>query len=553
MSKNISSLSWRQGAEKPLFEQYVDQSETLGTLPQKNLAQLAKDFLIGNSSVLGAASFYDFLKEENTTKKVYVCNGSACLTAETQGKLADKLSEHFNEDEIGQMCCLGRCHENGAFQYDGMNYSARSGAEMDAIIATDKKVDGRDSYHIGSNLDRPILTGAFSGVESFYGLLKDLLKRSPDDLLAELIASNLRGRGGAGFPAGIKWKTCREVVSDTKFIVCNADEGDPGAYTDRYLLEKQPHLVLFGMLLAGYLTNAKTGVLYIRAEYPESVTAIRAAVDELESSGFVGEGICGSDFDFRFKVIKGAGAYICGEETALLASIEGQRPEVRVRPPFPAIEGLYRKPTVVNNVETFAAIHAVYEMGGAAFAKIGRGKSTGSKLVSLDRFFKKPGVYEIKMGTPLSDVLYEFGGGFTEPIKALHIGGPLGGLVPKEKFEDLTLDFESFHEGGFLLGHGSIICIPQSFPIIKYIEHLFEFTAAESCGKCFPCRLGSVRGQEMMEKAWNGEYIIDRALLVDLIETLEEGSLCALGGGVPLPIRNALEYFDGELKTYFKA
>lgn len=553
MSKNLSNLAWRQDQKTNLFDAYVQEAESTGTVATESLEQLAKDFLIGTSSVLGATSFYDFLKKENEGTKVHVCSGSACLLAGTQPELKEELRQHFKDDEIGEMCCLGRCHENRAFQCDGVNYSGQGGQDIAAIAKGGKAVDGQDEYAVGSNLEQPMLTAKFSGVDSFYALLKELLKRSSDDCLDELITSNLRGRGGAGFPAGIKWKTCRAAKADTKFIVCNADEGDPGAYTDRYLLEKQPHLVLFGMLVAGYLTGAETGILYIRAEYPESITTIRKAVDELEASGFLGEGICGSDFNFRFKIIKGAGAYICGEETALLASIEGQRPEVRVRPPFPAIEGLFRKPTVVNNVETFAAIHAVFEMGGPAFAKIGTGKSTGSKLVSLDRFFKKPGVYEIKMGTPLSEVLNDFGGGFTEPIKALHVGGPLGGLVPKEKFEDLTLDFESFSQNGFLLGHAGMICMPESFPMIEYLEHLFEFTAAESCGKCFPCRLGSVRGQELLEKARTSDYKIDRELLTDLIETMEETSLCALGGGVPLPIRNALEYFDNELKTYFKA
>jgi len=256
-------------------------------------------------------------------------------------------------------------------------------------------------------------------------------------------------------------------------------------------------------------------------------------------------------FDFEFKLIEGAGAYICGEETALLSSIEGQRPEVRIRPPFPTQEGLFNLPTVINNVETSASVYRILKDGGKSYANMGRGKSTGSKLVCLDSFFNNPGMLEVEMGTPLKDIIYEMGGGFKTGVKAIHVGGPLGGIVPTSKIEDLTLDFESFSDNGFLLGHASIISIPDDFPMIKYLEHLFEFTADESCGKCFPCSIGSVRGKEMIQKAQESDFKIDRNLMDDLLETLEIGSLCALGGGLPLGIKNALTYFDDELKTFF--
>ena len=236
----------------------------------------------------------------------------------------------------------------------------------------------------------------------------------------------------------------------------------------------------------------------------------------------------------------------------MLSSIEGQRPEVRVRPPYPTQQGLFNKPTVVNNVETLACIPYIIQHGGEAFAKIGKGKSTGTKLVSLDGFFNKPGIYEVDMGTPLSILINELGGGFKTKIKALHIGGPLGGIVPMQKINELSIDFESFSQNGFLLGHASIVCIPEKFPMIKYIEHLFQFTAHESCGKCFPCRLGATRGFELINKSLTEDYKIDKELFADLLTTMEIGSLCALGGGLPLPIKNALMYFEEELKGYFK-
>jgi NADH-quinone oxidoreductase subunit F len=306
-----------------------------------------------------------------------------------------------------------------------------------------------------------------------------------------------------------------------------------------------------GMMIAGYIVGATHGVVYIRGEYPESVDIINDAIKILRNEKLIGDNINNSGFSFHFKVIKAQGAYICGEETALLSSIEGQRPEVRVRPPYPTQQGLFNKPTVVNNVETLANLPFIMQNGGKAFAAIGTAKSTGTKLISLDGFFNRPGIYEVDMGTPLSVVINELGGGFRKPVKAMHIGGPLGGLVPVSKIDNLTIDFDSFSKEGFLLGHASVVCIPESFPLIKYLEHLFRFTAHESCGKCFPCRLGSTRGYEMLEKAQVENYKIDINLMNDLLETLESGSLCALGGGLPLPVKNALKYFDSELSTYF--
>jgi NADH-quinone oxidoreductase subunit F len=280
---------------------------------------------------------------------------------------------------------------------------------------------------------------------------------------------------------------------------------------------------------------------------------MNSAIREMENAGLLGPDILGSGFDFPVRSIPGAGAYICGEETALLASIEGRRPEVRVRPPYPTAEGLFRMPTVVNNVETFANIHAILTLGGEGYAAIGTPRSTGTKLLSLDSHFTKPGIHEVAMGTPLSEVVSS-AGGFRVPIKALHIGGPLGGIIPVQAIDRLTVDFESFKDAGFLLGHGGVICIPESFPMIDYLCHLFRFTAAESCGKCFPCRLGSVRGAELIEKARHDSgYRIDRGLLNDLLETLEQTSLCGLGGGLPLPVRNALDHFADELAPFFGA
>ncbi len=548
MSKNISDLSGRKGLENNLFEALGIAANTTGTPSKESLEKLCEEFLVGKSTVYGTVSFYDFLKPENQGKKVYVCNGSACITAGTQEAIHQKLAQHFDAAEIGEMCCLGRCHENSAFHCAGKNYS---GKDIDAIASIKKEqTKSKEQYHVAS-YGTAILSADYGNLSEYYTILKNSLQKSPESLLAELKDSGLRGRGGAGFSMAFKLESCKNAKDKTRFIVCNADEGDPGAYSDRYIMEQRPHALLMGMILAGYMAGANYGVVYIRGEYPESVEIISEAIEFLKQEKLIGKNILNSGFDFEFKVIKAQGAYICGEETALLSSIEGQRPEVRVRPPYPTQQGLFNKPTVVNNVETLANLPFIMKEGGKKYASIGTAKSSGTKLISLDSYFNRPGIYEVDMGTPLSFVINELGQGFKKPVKAMHIGGPLGGLVPLEKIEALTVDFDSFAKEGFLLGHASVVCIPQDFPIIKYIEHLFTFTAHESCGKCFPCRLGSTRGAELLHKAQNSEYKIDRQLFDDLLNTLEIGSLCALGGGLPLPVKNSLRYFETELQAYF--
>lgn len=548
MSKNLSELYARKGVVDTLFEQMGKASESTGTPDQAELDRLAEEFLVGKSTVYGVATAYDFMKPENQGKKAYVCNGSACLCAGTQEQVHEALNSKFDAEEIGHMTCLGRCHENSAFHVNGKNYSGLSKEEILDVISNED-ADGTDTYHVDSNL--PLLTVPFEGMESHYAPLRRVLQSTPESVLEEIKRSAIRGRGGAGFAKAYKLEACKNAESDLKFIICNADEGDPGAYSDRYLLEERPHSVLFGMMIAGFVTGAEWGVLYIRAEYPDSVTTIENAIRELQEHNLIGENIDGSGFNFNFRVVKAQGAYICGEETALINSLEGQRPEVRKRPPYPATEGLFGKPTIVNNVETLASVHYIIKSGGEQFGELGTAKSSGTKLMSLDSHFNKPGLYEVEMGTSLEAVI-EMAGGFKHPVKALQVGGPLGGIVPKDKFKDLNISFESFAENGFMLGHASVVCIPEDFPMIKYLEHLFDFAAFESCGKCFPCRLGTKRGHEMLSSAMKDDYKISRELFDDLLSTLEQGSLCGHGGGIPLPAKNALEHFGDELSAYFE-
>jgi len=536
-NKNIRTLSSRKELDDNLFENIADLAHKNAS--NEEFKDLAQRFFIDDSVVFGTASFYDFTREENRNKKVHVCSGTACMVAKTQNKLKNNLKNHFKEDEIGHAACIGRCHSNNAFMYYGNTYSANTKEELKEVLSTKKNQN--NNYIIGCNTI-PILTSQIKNLAKFYELAEKF-KNNPTKIIEELKTSNLRGRGGAGFPFWFKLDAVIKETNTQKYIVCNADEGDPGAYSDMYLMEHQPHKVLFGMYMAGLAVGANTGVLYIRAEYPDSIRIVSKAIIELKEKKLIG--------DFRFKIISGQGSYVCGEETALLNSIEGLRPEVRVRPPYPAQYGLFGKPTVLSNVETFANIHWILENGGTEYAKLGTKQSTGTKLVSLDSFFNKPGMYEIEMGTDLHTVFYEYGNGFKTDIKAFQIGGPLGGIVPMHKIGELTLDFESLNKNGFLLGHASFVSIPKDFPLIQFLEHLMEFTADESCGKCYPCRIGSFRAMEMLQKAQNSDFKINRQLFDDLLETLEIGSLCALGGGVPLPIKNALQYFNEELQEYF--
>ena len=536
-NKNIRTLSSRKELDDNLFENIASASQKEDS--KEKLQELSKRFMLDDSVVLGTSTFYDFTREENKNKKVHVCTGTACMVAGSQNNLHKNLEAHFNSDEIGHAACIGRCHTNNAFMYDDKTYNASTKEDVENIIK-DKNYQVNE-YKVGTNTT-PILTSKIDAISDFYQLAEQH-KDNSSNTIQQIKTSNLRGRGGAGFPFWFKLDAVLKENNKQKYIVCNADEGDPGAYSDMYLMEHQAHKVLFGMYIAGLTVGADTGVLYIRGEYPDSIKIVGEAIEELKEKNLIQ--------NFKFKIIRGQGSYVCGEETALLSSIEGLRPEVRVRPPYPAQYGLYGKPTVLSNVETFANIHWILENGGAAYAALGTKQSTGTKLVSLDSFFNTPGMYEIEMGTPLQTIFDDFGNGFKSDIKGLQIGGPLGGIVPMHKISALTLDFESLSTNGFLLGHASFVSIPADFPMVKFLEHLMEFTADESCGKCYPCRIGSHRGMEMLQKAQNSDYKIDRQLFDDLLETLEIGSLCALGGGIPLPLKNAMQYFKDELKGYF--
>ena len=545
MSKNISNLSGRIGLKDNLFKKISENS--LSNSP-KDIKDIAKEYNLGVSTLHGAESFYEFLRPSHREKKAFVCNGSACMCAGTQEKLKETLKSKLGDDKVGEMFCLGHCYENKAFHYDGENYAGNDIEKIDQIIKGEK-ID-QDKYFSKSFASTSFLMDdKLSTIEKFKDHLDVVLKKDKKEIIQSLLNSNLTGRGGAGFPTGMKWDFCSKAPGDKKYVICNADEGDSGAFSDRYLLEDQPLKVIFGMVMCGYVIGSNEGVLYIRGEYPKSIEAINGCINQLKQDGLLGENILGTNFSFDLNICIGQGAYICGEETALIASIEGRRAEVDVRPPFPVTEGLYKKPTVVNNVETLAASAGILLNGAEKFSAIGNKKSAGTKLVCLDSFFNNPGIYEIEMGTPMKKIFEEIGGGYKEPVKAFQIGGPLGGVVPLSEIDNLNLDFQEFTAKGFMLGHASVVSIPKDFPMTEYIHHLFEFSAEESCGKCFPGRLGSYRGKEMFDQFKNKTAKIPLKLLNELLVTMQKGCLCALCGAIPTPIMNILKYFGDEMKN----
>jgi formate dehydrogenase iron-sulfur subunit len=378
-----------------------------------------------------------------------------------------------------------------------------------------------------------------------YKGLERALTLSPDAIIADVTTSGLRGRGGAGFPTGIKWKTVAATSADRKFIVCNADEGDSGTFADRMLFEGDPFVVIEGMTIAAIAVGATMGYIYIRSEYPHAIAATNIAIAAARRAGLLGSHICGSAHSFDIEVRVGAGAYVCGEETALLESIEGRRGIVRAKPPLPAHKGLFGKPTVINNVLSFAAVPFILAGGAQAYADCGMGRSRGTMPIQLAGNIRHGGLFEVAFGITLGELVDDVGGGTLSgrPVRAVQVGGPLGAYFPRELF-DTPFDYEAFAARGGLIGHGGIVVFDDSVDMAKQARFAMEFCAVESCGKCTPCRIGSTRGVETIDKIRRGERVNENiAVLEDLSNTMKFGSLCALGGFTPYPVMSALKHF----------
>jgi NADH:ubiquinone oxidoreductase subunit F (NADH-binding) len=436
---------------------------------------------------------------------------------------------------IAETVCLGFCHSAPAIR-DGDVVDAGAGAVQRAIEGA---VQPAAEPPIRSTLTDPVLTAP----GDWSGLSHALASRSPADILSEVLAADLLGRGGAAFSAGRKWQFAASTDAEQRYIVANGDEGDPGSYIDKHLMERSPALLLEGMALAGYAIGATHGYVLVRSEYPASRPALEAAAEAARTKGLLGEDILGSGFSFDITMVESAGAYIVGEETALIACIEGLRGTVSARPPFPAESGLFGAPTVVNNIETLCNVPYIARRGAVAFRALSPGDSAGSKLVCFNERFRNPGVVEVPFGVPVRELCDEVAGGIVSgELKAVQIGGPLGGILPASLL-DTPLDFAPLAEVGCMVGHGSIVGFDQTTDMRELARHLLRFGADESCGKCFPCRIGLERAHAMVA----ADEPVDRERLEALLETLELGSLCAHGGGMPAPIRSLIRHFPREL------
>jgi len=385
-------------------------------------------------------------------------------------------------------------------------------------------------------------------------LAKVLNGMSPDDVISEVLKSGLRGRGGAGFPTGRKWALARDVVGEEKYIICNADEGDPGAFMNRRVLEGDPHSVVEGMIIAAYAIGATRGYIYCRAEYPIAVSTLRIAIDQAREMGFLGENIFGTGWNFDLEVRMGAGAFVCGEETALMSSIEGKRGEPRPRPPFPAQRGLWGKPTNINNVETYANVPQIILRGADWYASMGTEKSKGTKTFALAGDVRRTGLIEVPLGITLREIVYDVGGGIKDDkaFKAIQTGGPMGGCIPVE-YLDMPVDYESLAKVGSIMGSGGMIVMDDETCMVDIARFFMEFTQDESCGKCTPCRVGTRRILEILQRICNGEGKEDDIETLEMLcAEIKADSLCGLGQGAPNPVESTLRFFRDEYEAHIR-
>ena len=394
----------------------------------------------------------------------------------------------------------------------------------------------------------------YIAVGGYEALAKAVTTMSPEDVIEEIKKSGLRGRGGGGFPTGMKWQFAKASVSDKKYVICNADEGDPGAFMDRSVLEGDPHKILEGMAVCGYAIGADEGYIYVRAEYPLAIKRLRIAIEQAEAMGLLVENIFGSGFSFKLHIKEGAGAFVCGEETALMASIEGKRGMPRPRPPFPAVAGLWGKPTNINNVETFGNVAAIITNGADWYAGFGTEKSKGTKVFALTGKINNTGLAEVPMGITMREIIYDIGGGINggKKFKAVQIGGPSGGCLP-ESMLDLSIDYDSLTAAGAMMGSGGLVVMDEDTCMVDVAKFFLNFTQSESCGKCTPCREGTKRMLEVLTRITEGQGREgDIELLEELARNIKETALCGLGQTAPNPVLSTLKYFRHEYEAHIK-
>ena len=505
---------------------------------------------------------------ENSPRALNVCVAAGCLSLHS-----DSIKSALDKEvqRTGANCrvrgtgCMGLCSLGPLVSSEPDGNLLRNVAEPDVteivaglagtmperlLYSRDQPFFQRQTNIVLENSGRidPEKIEEYIAADGYRALVQALAEMAPAEIVQEVSKSGLRGRGGAGYPTGLKWGTVAKTIGTTKYVICNADEGDPGAFMDRSVLESDPHRVLEGMIVAGYAVGASQGYIYVRAEYPLAIKRLQTAIREARRLGFLGSQICNTRFSFDIEIRIGGGAFVCGEETALIASIEGRRGTPRPRPPFPAQSGLWEMPTLINNVETYANVPTILRRGGEWYASLGTKKSKGTKVFALCGKVRNVGLIEVPMGTPLRQIIFEIGGGVPEGhrFKAVQTGGPSGGCIP-EQFLDLPVDYESLKEVGSIMGSGGMIVMDDTACMVNVARYFMEFCMSESCGKCIPCRAGTAQMFELLTRMTTGTAAPnDLDLLEELCDMVSSTSLCGLGQSAPNPVLSTLRYFREE-------
>jgi bidirectional [NiFe] hydrogenase diaphorase subunit len=505
--------------------------------------------------------------------RVNVCVAAGCLSCQSQS-VKDALDDDIKRRGWEKNCqtkgvgCMGLCAEGPLVQTDrGTMYQHVSAADAPEILDS---IEGQAVSRLLCPTDVPffqrqkkiVLENSgiidaeriedYIGCRGYGALIKVLTEMTPAEVIQEVVKSGLRGRGGAGYPTGLKWSTVSKAAGVRKYVICNADEGDPGAFMDRSVLESDPHRVIEGMLIAAFAVGASEGFIYVRAEYPLAIKRLRTAIRQAERLGLLGAGICGTRFGFHIDLRLGAGAFVCGEETALIASVEGKRGTPRPRPPYPAQEGLFGEPTLINNVETYANVPPIIRNGGDWYAQIGTEKSKGTKVFALAGRVQNTGLVEVPMGLTLREIVFEIGGGIPDgkKFKAVQTGGPSGGCLPPELL-DMPVDYESLAKAGSIMGSGGMIVMDESSCMVDVARYFMDFCLTESCGKCVPCRVGTYQMHRILKTITQFDATSqDLAMLNELCDLLRNTSLCGLGQSAPNPVISTMRSFADEYKAH---
>ena len=514
------------------------------------------------------------------TQRVNVCVAAGCLSCQSQS-VKDALDREVAQRGTKDKCqvkgvgCMGLCSEgplvttstgvlyknveatHGGAILDSLNGGVPENPALSHLLCpTDVPFFQRQKKIVleNSGVIDPDRLEDYIAASGYTALIQALTEMTPREVIEQVTKSGLRGRGGAGFPTGLKWGTVAKTQSAQKYVICNADEGDPGAFMDRSVLESDPHRVIEGMLIAAYAVGASEGYMYVRAEYPLAIKRLRNAIRQAERVGLLGANICGTRFSFRLDVRLGAGAFVCGEETALIASVEGKRGMPRPRPPYPAMEGLFGQPTLINNVETYANVAPIIRHGGDWYASIGTEKSKGTKVFALAGRVQNTGLVEVPMGISLREMVYEIGGGIPDgrKFKAVQTGGPSGGCLPEECL-DMPVDYESLARAGSIMGSGGMIVMDESSCMVDVAKYFMDFCMSESCGKCIPCRVGTYQMHRILTAIGNlAATPQDLKMLEGLCDLLKHTSLCGLGQSAPNPVVSTLRSFGEEYRAHIE-